>query len=227
MTQSILITGASRGIGRATALLAAERGLAVDLLGRDSAALRMTLSLIQDRGVSARVFHCDLAERTSVDRALSQMLADSAPDLIIHNAGIVKRALIHEQRDELWDQIMEVNLNAPMRITRALLPGMLHRNCGRILFVSSISAVLGTRAQSAYNASKAGIIALMRCLAEELSKTSLSTMALLPGAVDTDMLVGSGFTPQMSADDVAKSLIYYGLDAPRAHNGAAVEMFGV
>lgn len=227
MTQRIVITGASRGIGRACALLAADRGLAIDLLGRDSDALRATVDAARKRAATVRTFHCDLVDRSSVDRALLEILAGPAPDLIIHNAGIVERALIHEQNDELWDRVMEVNLNAPMRITRAVLPRMLKQKRGRIVFVSSISAVLGTKSQSAYNASKAGLVAFMRCLAEELSGSPLSTMALLPGAVDTDMLTGSGFAPQMSAEDVAKSLLYYGLDAPAAHNGAAIEMFGV
>jgi len=139
----------------------------------------------------------------------------------------VERALVHEQTDDLWDRHFEVNVTAPMRLTRALLPGMLTRNSGRILFVSSISAVFGTRSQSAYNASKAAGLAFMRCLAEELSPTQLSTMAVLPGAVDTDMLLGSGYAPQMSAEDVARTLFFYATDPSRAHNGAAVEMFGV
>ncbi len=98
---------------------------------------------------------------------------------------------------------------------------------GRILFVSSISAVLGCARQAAYHASKAGLVGFMRCLAEELSDTGLMTMALLPGAIDTDMLAGSGFAPRMSAEDIFETLQFYATSAPLAHNGASVEMFGI
>jgi NAD(P)-dependent dehydrogenase (short-subunit alcohol dehydrogenase family) len=104
---------------------------------------------------------------------------------------------------------------------------MLARRSGRVLFVSSISADLGTKAQAAYNTSKAGLVASMKCLAEELADTGVLTMALLPGAVDTAMLTGSAFPPRMSAEDVARTLVFYALDASSAHNGARIEMFGI
>jgi 3-oxoacyl-[acyl-carrier protein] reductase len=147
--------------------------------------------------------------------------------VIIHNAATIDRDLVHEMSDRLWDLQLEVNLTAPFRITRAFLPGMLERKSGRVLFVSSISAVLGTPSQSAYHASKAGLVALMKCLAEELCDTGVTTMALLPGSVDTKMLEGSGFPARMTPEDVAHSLVFYALDSSQAHNGARVEMFGI
>lgn len=222
-----LVTGPSRGIGRNVALLAAERGLDVDLLGRPSVGLGVVQSEIMSLGREARVVHCDLARRAQVDQALDELRRGPPPDVVVHNAGFVARASVMEQSDAMWDELLEVNLTSPMRITRALLPGMLQRGSGRIIFISSISAVVGTKEQSGYNACKAAIVAYMRCLAEELSATPLATCALLPGAVDTDMLKGSPFSARMGPQDVARSVLHYALDAPRAHNGAVIEMFGI
>ncbi len=227
MRERVLITGASRGIGRATALLAAERGCGLLLLGRPSPELEATAQKVRALGADLAIHYCDLRSRSEVDRALEALLSEECPDLVIHNAAQVQRASAVEQSDELWDETFELNLNAPMRMTRALLPRMYQRDRGRVLFVSSISAVVGTAKQSAYNASKAALVGYMRCLAEEMSKTGLMTAALLPGSVDTPMLAGSGFEPRMSPEEVARTLLFYGLDASRAHNGALVEMYGI
>ncbi len=223
----VLLTGASRGIGRATALYLAEQGVELILLGRASVEQRQTENILADRRTRFASYTCDFFERESVDRALSEILEKGEiPDALIHNAAIIERASVLETTDESWDRQMEVNLRAPLRVTRALLPPMLQRKSGRIVFVSSISAVLGSKNQSAYHASKAGLLGAMRCLAEELSDTGLSTTALLPGAVDTQMLQGSAFPPRMSPQDVAKTLAFYALEAPTAHNGGIVELFG-
>jgi len=97
---------------------------------------------------------------------------------------------------------------------------------GRVVNVASISSTVGTARQTAYNAAKWGVLGLTKSLAEELRGTGLSALAVLPGAVDTAMLVGSGFAPQMTAETVAATLVYASLDAPDAMNGSAIEMFG-
>jgi NAD(P)-dependent dehydrogenase (short-subunit alcohol dehydrogenase family) len=222
-----LITGASRGIGRATALHFAERGVELILLGRPSDAFVETEGLLKSMGARWNFHACDLRDRMAVDRVMLQLVEQGlVPDVVVFNAGVIERARVEEMSDESWDLQMEVNLTAPLRMTRALLPDMLSRDSGRILFVSSISAVVGTRAQAAYHASKAGLLGAMRCLAEELSDTGVSTMALLPGSVDTTMLEGTDFLPRMGPADVAVTLGFYGFDASSAHNGACVEMFG-
>jgi len=97
---------------------------------------------------------------------------------------------------------------------------------GRFVHVASISATLGCPGIASYAASKWGLVGFAKSLAEELRGTKLASIALLPGSVDTEMLVGSGFEPQMTADDVAAMLVHLGLDAPDALTGSAVEMFG-
>ncbi len=227
MSRHLAITGASRGIGRQTARLYAKRGYSLSVIGRDSPALRELVSELAEAGTSVRALHCDLGIRSEADSVFSQLAAGPAPDVVIHNAGMIERAAIVGHSDELWDAHFEVNVTAPMRLTRAVLPEMLARKSGRVLFVSSISAVMGTKAQSAYNSSKAALLGLMRCLAEELSDTGLMTAAVLPGSVDTEMLSGSGFAPRMTADEVARTLFFLGVESSVAHNGAIVEMYGV
>ncbi len=222
--QHVLISGASRGVGRAVALDFAARGKRLTLLGRDSAEQEETARLLQQAGAEFQILPCELARRDALSRALAALA--SPVDVVVHNAGLIERSSITQTTDESWDRQLEVNLTAPFLLTRALLPAMLERGQGRVLFVSSISALVGTKGQAAYHASKAGMLGLMRCLAEELSDTGVSTMALLPGAIDTRMLQGSGFAPRMTAEQVARTLSFYAFDASTAHNGAVVEMFG-
>ena len=223
-----LITGASRGVGRALALELNARGHRLALLGRPSPRQEETAALLREAGAEFTFFTAELSDRLSTDAATRAVLSQlGVPDVVIHSAGIIERAPVSEQSDAGWDALLEVNLTAPFRLTRALLPDMLKRQSGRILFVSSISAVVGTKNQSAYHASKAGVVALMRCLAEELSNTGVFTAAVLPGSIDTEMLQGSGFEPRMTPAEVAQTLAFYALDAGFGHHGAAVEMFGV
>lgn len=222
-----VITGSSRGVGRALATLLAARGIRLALLGRPSNEQTETERKLVEQGADVRFFPCDLAKPESL-RAAADRLGDEVgvPSIVVHNAGMIERAPIPELSLQSWQRQLDVNLTAPFVLTQALLPSMLREGHGRILFVSSISAVVGTKGQSAYHAAKAGLLGLMRCLAEELSATGLMTAALLPGSVDTRMLAGSGFTPRMSPEEVAETLAFYALAASRAHNGAVIEMFG-
>lgn len=224
----VLVTGASRGIGRATALLLAERGAELLLVGRDSEDLRQARERCRAAGApETRFYPADLREPGQIeDAARSILTAGPAPDAVIHNAGVARRAAIEEMSLQDWREQIGVNLDAPFLLTQQLLPAMRARGRGRIVFVGSISSTLGTARQSAYSASKWAIVGLMKSLAEELSDSGLMTAALLPGSVSTAMLEGSGFPPRMTPEDVAKTLVFLALDAPTAHNGAVIEMFG-
>jgi 3-oxoacyl-[acyl-carrier protein] reductase len=222
-----LVTGASRGIGRATALALAERGVELALLSRPSSELDETAELAARKAPSVRAIACDLAHPAQIASAASDLLeALGPPDAIVHNAGIVRRASVEETSLADWDEQIAVNLRAPFLLTQALLPAMRSRKRGRIVHVASISAAIGSKNAAAYAASKWGIVGLMKSLAEELHDSGLMTVALLPGSVETSMLAGSGFEPRMSAEDVARTLVHYALDAGIAHNGGVIEMFG-
>lgn len=224
-----VVTGASRGIGAATARLLARRGQRLALLGRASSGLQQTrLDCLERGSPEARVFEVDLAELEAVALAGARVLGElGVPDLVAHVAGVARRAPLEELELPAWREQLDVNLGAPYALTRALLPAMRARGRGRVVFVGSISGTLGTPRQAAYCASKWGLTGFMKSLAEELRDSGLMTCAVLPGSVATAMLEGSGFAPRMQPDDVAQTLVHYGLDAPLAHNGAVVEMFGV
>jgi len=225
---SVLLTGASRGIGRATAHALARRGCSLALLGRNSPNLASVAAELDHAGTSASVVDCDLAEPQQIQAAMERIGQElGTPDVLLNVAGIAVRATVIEMSPESFDAQLAVNLRAPFLLARAVLPGMLQRGSGRIINVASISATLGSPRQSAYNASKWGLVGFVKSLAEELRDTGVMTVAVLPGSVDTAMLEGSGFSPRMTPEEVARTLVHYSLDAPLAHNGSIIEMFGV
>lgn len=221
-----VVTGASRGVGRATALALAERGVPLVLVGRPSPALEQTTAECLSK-VACYVVACDLAVPEQVEAAATATLALGPVDVLVNNAGVAVRALLPDITLASYTDQLNTNLLAPIWLTRALLPSMLARKRGRIVNVASISSTLGTPGQIAYNASKWGLIGFTKSLAAEISDTGLMTVAVLPGSIDTDMLKGSPFPARMSAQEVASTLVHYALDAPVAHNGASIEMFGV
>jgi len=222
-----VVTGAGRGIGRAIAIALAERGLDVALWGRTASDLEATAAEVAKRGVRALPLSCDVARSSDVQRASEATLAAlGTPTLVVNNAGNVHRGPVVSMAEEDWDRVIDVNLKGTFLVTRAFLPRMLEAKRGRLVAIASISATLGTPNLSSYCAAKWGVVGFTKALAEELRGTGLTTLAVLPGSVDTDMLTGSGFAPQMSAADVARTVLYAGLDAPPAMNGSAIEMFG-
>jgi len=225
---SALVTGASRGIGRATAVALARRGVALALVGRASKELDESVALAREAGAPEAVaFACDLADTGSVEAAAYAVLSHfPALGILVNDAGVAPRVSIEETRPDVWDETLAVNLRAPFLLTRAVLPIMRKNARGRIVHVGSISSTLGTARLAAYCASKWGLVGFMKSLAEELSGSGVTTVAVLPGSTATRMLEGSGMPPRMSADEVADTIVHFCLDASPAHNGAVIEMFG-
>ena len=222
-----IVTGAGRGIGRAVALALARRGHDVALLARTFPQLEETAAEIVGMGRRALALRCDVASPHEVAHAKERTMAElGVPAVVVNNAGIVRRALVHEMSDDDWDHVMGVNLKGTFLVTRAFLPQMLREKRGRIVNVSSISGTLGTPLLSSYCAAKWGVIGFTKSLAQELDGTGVSALCVMPGSVDTDMLKGSGFAPRMTPEDVANGVLDAALDAPSAMNGSAVEMFG-
>jgi len=209
-----VVTGASRGIGRATARLLAGAGARVAGCARHAA-----------EGVIA----CDVGRPADVARFADQVLREfGTPDLVINNAGGVVRARLEETSIDSWDEIVGSNLRGTFLVTRAFLPAMRVRKNGRIVNIASISGRQGTAGLTAYCAAKHGVVGLSRALAEEVRDDGIAVNAVCPGSVDTEMLrVGMpGARPDMSADDVANVIIYLCAYAPPALTGSCVDIFG-
>lgn len=224
-----VVTGASRGIGRATALEFARRGVELVLIGRASAQQDETSALARSSGApSVHVLACDLANAAATERAAAALTRDFPEvDVLVNNAGMAARLSLEDTTNQIWDDTFAVNLRAPFLFTRAVVPGMRRSRRGRILQIGSISSAGGTARLAAYVASKWALVGFTKSVAAELSDSGVITLAVLPGSTDTRMLEGSGFPARMSAEDVAKTIAHYALDAPAAHNGAVIEMFGV
>ncbi|HEX3345964.1 MAG TPA: SDR family NAD(P)-dependent oxidoreductase [Polyangiaceae bacterium] len=223
-----VVTGAGRGIGRATALELARRGLDVALLGRTVGTLRETAAEAERAGVRAHVARADVGVEADVREAVAGILATlGTPRVVVHNAGIAgRKARVEETSAAEWDAVVAVNLRGPFLVSRALLPAMRSAGSGRFVTLGSISSTLGTAGLAAYCAAKWGAVGFTKSLAEELRGSGLQALAVLPGSVDTPMVAVGGFPPQMSPEDVARLVAFAALDAPDAMNGSAVECFG-
>jgi NAD(P)-dependent dehydrogenase (short-subunit alcohol dehydrogenase family) len=222
------VTGAGRGLGRAVALALAQRGLKIGMLGRPSPGHAETAAAISRAGSEVVQAHADFGDAESLTATASALIHElGVPDVVVHNAGLVVRASVEETSIEDWDRQLDVNLRAPFVLTRFLLKPMRERRRGRSIFVGSISGTIGSPGAAAYAASKWGLTGFVKSLAAELSDSGLMACAVLPGSIDTEMLKGSSFQARMSPEDVAKTVEFLALDAPLAHNGAVIEMFGV
>lgn len=227
MSDTIVVTGASRGIGRATALAFAQRGFDVALLARSAADLEAVAQACRELGVAAHAHPCDVADPDSVQAASNAIKqACGAPRAVVNNAGVVHRAPLVETSVAEWRKVVSINLDATFYVTRSLLESMLAAGRGRVVNVASISATFGTAKHVSYCASKWGVVGFTKALAEELRGTGLQTLSVLPGSTDTQMLEGSGFPPQMQPEEVAAVIVYAALDAPAAMNGASLDVFG-
>lgn len=227
MSDVAIVTGAGRGIGRAVSIELAERGFDVALLARTEEELAQTSKLVERHGRKSLALRCDVSRASEVDTSIASAIDRlGVPRVVVCNAGIVLRAPVHEMHEDEWDAVIDVNLKGAFLTARAVLPSMLAKGRGRIVAISSISGTLGTAKQSAYCASKWGMIGFTKSLAEELRGTGLAALCVLPGSVDTVMLRGSGFAPQMHPEEVAKTVAWAALDAPPSMNGSAIEMFG-
>ena len=223
-----VVTGASRGIGRAIALRLAEAGAEVALWARDSTALRMVAGEISAARGKARAIVVDVTDSEAVNRASDLVRATMPPvRTVVNNAGRVLRKSVEAITDDEWRRVMAVNLDGTFFVTRAFVADLEH-NQGRVINISSISGREGTSMLSAYCAAKHGVIGLTRALAEELRAAKVSVNAICPGSVDTAMLREGmpGARPDMSPDDIAKTALFLAHAAPSALTGACIDVYG-
>lgn len=185
----VLVTGGSRGIGRAIVDELVGEGRRVALTYRaDRAAAE---AVVAGSDGLAGAFQLDLADRQRPPALVEEVEARMGPIVgLVNNAGIQRSELLAMTSDASWDELLDVNLGGAFRCTRAVLPGMVSRRAGTIVNVASLSALHGVPGHSAYAASKAGLVAMTRCLAREMGKRNIRVNAVVPGFVATDMTAG-------------------------------------
>lgn len=209
-----VVTGASRGIGRAIAELFQREGARVAGCARHAAP-----------GVDV----CDVSRPADVTRFAAAVKGRlGVPDVVVNNAGTVVRAPLEALEEAEWDSVMGSNLKGTYLVTRAFLGDMRAQRRGRFINIASISGRLGTAELTAYCAAKHGVVGLTRALAEEVRADGLTVNAICPGSVDTDMLrVGMpGATPLMTSEQIAQVALFLATDAPPALTGSCVDVFG-
>ncbi len=223
-----IVTGASRGIGRAIALRLASAGAELALWARDKAALDGVAAEIAAANGKAIAYECDVSDPAAVERVASLVRIALPPvRTIVNNAGAVIRKPTAEIDDAEWRRVMAVNLDGTFHVTRAFLP-QLTRTGGRIINISSRAGREGTALLAPYCAAKHAVVGFTRSLAEELRAAKVCVNAVCPGSVDTAMLREGlpGAEPDMTPDDIARTVLFLATDAPDALTGTCIDVFG-
>jgi 3-oxoacyl-[acyl-carrier protein] reductase len=187
MTRTAIVTGAARGIGAATAQRLAADGHAVAVLDLDEAQCAGTVTAITDAGGRALAVGANVSDAASVERAVARVADElGAPTILVNNAGIIRDNLLFKMTEEDWDAVMSVHLRGAFLMTRAVQEHQVKEGWGRIVNLSSTSA-LGNRGQANYAAAKAGMQGFTKTLAIELGRYGVTANAIAPGFIVTDM----------------------------------------
>jgi 3-oxoacyl-[acyl-carrier protein] reductase len=190
-TRTALITGASRGIGRACALALSEAGARVALAARNTALLEELAAEIRAQGREAFVVAIDLAQADSIKEAAAKVAKEFGPiTILVNNAGITKDGLALRMKKDDWDVVLTTNLTGAFLMSQQVLQGMMRERWGRIINISSVVGEMGNPGQSNYVASKAGLIGLTKSLAHEMGSRNITVNAVAPGFIETDMTHG-------------------------------------
>ncbi len=186
--RTVLITGASRGIGKACALLIAKSGFRVALAARAAAKLEEVASTIRSEGGEAFVVELDISDRESIVTAFKKTSDEFGRiDILVNNAGITKDGLAIRMKQPDWDGVLQTNLSGSFFAIQQVLSGMMRERWGRIVNISSVVAEMGNAGQVNYVASKAGLIGLTKALAREVGSRNITVNAVAPGFIETDM----------------------------------------
>lgn len=204
-----LVTGASRGIGRAVALRLAEMGMdiAVVYAGNHDAA-QQTVKEIEALGRAARAYACDVADFEAVQSLCGQVLADfGGVDILVNNAGIVRDGLLLSMKEADFDAVVSTNLKGAFNLIRHLYQHFMRKRYGRIINIASVVGLSGNAGQANYAAAKAGLVGLTKSVAKELAGRGVTCNAVAPGFIESDMTA--------AMPEKAKAAVLAGIPAKR------------
>ena len=221
----VIVTGASRGIGRSLALNMAAQGAKLVLSARSAEALAQLVTEIQAAGGAAVAVAGDVSSATAANELVDAgMQAFGRIDVLVNNAGITRDALLLRMKDEDWDDVLNINLKGAFLCTRAAAKVMSKQRYGRIINISSVVGEMGNPGQANYCASKAGLLGLTKSVARELARRNVTVNAITPGFIVTDMTEAlpekarEELAAQIplgrlgSADDIAHAVIFLASD---------------
>ena len=195
-----LVTGASRGIGKAAALALATQGAKVVVnYARSSEAAEATVSEITQAGGEAIALQADVSQAEAVDNLIKATLDKFGRiDVLVNNAGITKDTLLLRMKPEQWQAVIDLNLTGVFLCTKAVSKTMLKQRSGRIINIASVAGQMGNPGQANYSAAKAGVIGFTKTVAKELANRGVTVNAVAPGFIETDM------TEDLKSDDIIK-----------------------
>jgi 3-oxoacyl-[acyl-carrier protein] reductase len=238
-SKTALITGASRGIGRACALALSEAGTRVALAARNREVLEELADRLRQQGRDAFAVAMDLASADSIKEGIAQVAKDFGRiDILVNNAGVTKDNLALRMKKDDWDVVIATNLTGAFVATQQVLQGMMRERWGRIINISSVVGEMGNPGQANYVASKAGLIGLTKSIAQEMGSRNITVNAVAPGFIETDML--ASLSPKQRAasiervpmrrfgtsEEIAGLVGYLATDAPQYLTGQVLVVDG-
>ncbi len=237
--KTAIVTGASRGIGKAIALRLAAAGAKVACVARSEDKLKETADAIAAAGGEAEVHPCDVTDSAAVTKLVEELAEKwGSLDIVVNNAGITKDTLIPRMSDEDWDAVIATNLRSVFLFTRAASLVMMRKRSGRIINISSVSGLMGNPGQANYSASKAGVIGLTRTVAQELASRKVTVNAICPGFIASEMTQAMGAALDEfvktripakrlgEADEVADAVLYLASDSAAYVTGEVLTIDG-
>lgn len=183
-----LVTGASRGIGKACALSLGKQGATVVGTATSEKGAEAITAYLSENGIKGKGLVLNVTDSDSIDNCMKSMEeAFAMPSILVNNAGITRDNLLIRMKDEEWDDIITTNLSSVYRLSKAVLRPMMKARKGRIISITSVVGAMGNAGQTNYAAAKAGVIGFTKALAREAGPRGISVNAVAPGFIDTDM----------------------------------------